>query len=112
MAEQGYHRCHCDHCVYFKRLDNGGYIILLLYVDDMLVVGSKIQKINELKHKLAKSFSMKHLGVAKKILGMRITWDRKNRTLNLCQSEYIKKVLKIFNMQDAKVVSTPLACHF
>ena len=58
------------------------------------------------------SFSMKDLGAAKKILGMRITWDRKNRTLNLSQSEYIKKVLKRFNMQDAKVVSTPLASHF
>lgn len=55
---------------------------------------------------------MKDLGVAKKILGMRITRDKKNRTLNFPQSEYIKKVLKIFNMQDAKVVSTPLASHF
>ena len=55
---------------------------------------------------------MKDLGVAKQILGMRITRDRKNRTLNLSQSEYIKKVLKRFNMQDAKAVSTPLASHF
>ena len=37
MTEQGYNRCHSDHCVYFKRLENGSYIILLLYVDDMLV---------------------------------------------------------------------------
>ena len=85
---------------------------MLLYVDDMLVAGSNMQQINELKQKLARSFVMKHLGVAKKILRMRITRDRKNRTLNLSQSEYIKKVLKIFNMQDAKVVSTPLASHF
>ena len=55
---------------------------------------------------------MKDLGFAKKILGMRITRDRKNRTLNLSQSEYIKKVLKRFNMQDAKPVNTPLASHF
>ena len=42
MTEQGYGRCHFDHCVYFKRLDDGNYIILLLYVDDMLVVGSNM----------------------------------------------------------------------
>ena len=42
MTEQGYDRCHSDHCVYFKRLDNEKYIILLLYVDDMLVVGSNM----------------------------------------------------------------------
>ena len=28
MIEQGYDRCHSDHCVYFKRLDNGIYIIV------------------------------------------------------------------------------------
>jgi hypothetical protein len=40
MTEQGYNRCHSDHCVYFKKLENGSFIILLLYVDDMLVAGS------------------------------------------------------------------------
>ena len=40
MQEHGYSRCHLDYCVYFKRLDDDNYIILCLYVDDMLVVGS------------------------------------------------------------------------
>ena len=55
---------------------------------------------------------MKDLGAAKKILGMRITQDRKNSTLNFSQSEYIKKVLKRFNIQDAKAINTSLANHF
>jgi hypothetical protein len=42
MTEQGYNRCHSEHCVYFKRIENGSYIILLLYVDDMLVAGSNM----------------------------------------------------------------------
>ena len=42
MIEQGYVRCHSNHCVYFKRLDIGKYIILLLYVDDILVAGSNM----------------------------------------------------------------------
>ena len=83
MTEQGYDRCHYDHCVYFKRLDNGRYIILLLYVDGMLFAGSNIHDINVLKIKLPKSFVMKDLGAAKKILGMRITRDRKNHKLTL-----------------------------
>lgn len=52
MVEQGYKICHSNYCVYFKKLDNGSYIIMLLYVDDMLVVGSNMQHINELKQKL------------------------------------------------------------
>ena len=65
-----------------------------------------------LKRKLAKSFAMKDLGAAKKILGMRITRDRKNHKLTLSLGEYIEKVLEGFRMQNAKPVSTPLASHF
>jgi hypothetical protein len=98
MTEQGYSRCHYDYCAYFKRLENGSCIILLLYVDDMLVVGSNMQDINVLKIKLVNSFAMKDLGVAKKILGMRITRDKKNHKLIFSQGEYIEKVLESFRM--------------
>ena len=68
-------------------LDNGRYIIMLLYVDDMLVAGSNMQDKNVLKKKLANSFVMKDLGAAKKILGKKITRDRKNHKLTLSQGE-------------------------
>ena len=54
---------------------------------------------------------MKDLGAAKQIFGMRITRDRKNYKLTLSQNEYIQKVLEIFNMQNEKPISTPLASH-
>ena len=43
----GFKRCEPDHCCYGKFFDNS-YIILLLYVDDMLIVGSSIEEINNL----------------------------------------------------------------
>jgi hypothetical protein len=49
----------------------------------MLVARYNIQDINALENKLANSFTMKDLGAAKKILGMRITRDRKNHKLTL-----------------------------
>ena len=55
---------------------------------------------------------MKDLGAAKQILGMRITRDGENHKLTLSHNEYIQKVLKRFNMQNAKPVSTPFAIHF
>eukprot|EP00253_Pinus_taeda_P012960 PITA_12960 len=112
MSEQGYTRCHSDHCVYLKKQNDGSYIILLLYVYDMLVAGYNMQEINVLKRKLENSFAMKDLEAAKQILGMRITRDRKNHKLTLSQNEYIQKVLKRFNMHNAKPVSTPFAGHF
>ena len=55
---------------------------------------------------------MKDLGVAKQILGMRITRDMKNRKLTLSQGEYIENVLQRFRMQNGKLVNKPLASHF
>jgi hypothetical protein len=112
LKEHSYSRCHYDHCVYFKKLENGSYIILLLYVDEILVAESNMKDINVLKKKLANSFAMKDLGAAKKILGMRITRDMKNHKLTLSQGEYIEKVLERFRMENEKPVSTPLAIHF
>ena len=83
----------------------------MLYVDDMLIVGKNISKIDELKKELCKSFSMKDLGHAKKILGMRITRLRDKRKIYLSQKKYIERVLEHFNMKNAKPISIPLAGH-
>ena len=68
MHKIGFKRCEADHCCYVKSFDNF-YIILLLYVDDMIITGSSIEKINNLKKQLSKQFTMKDL-------------DRKSTRLN------------------------------
>ena len=112
MLDHEFKRCNSDHCVYTKKLGDGRSIILMLYVDDMLIASANMQDIKELKEELSKSFSMKDLGTAKRILGMKISRDRMKKTLKLSQEEYIEKVLERFVMQNAKSVSTPLASHF
>ena len=107
----GFKRCEADHCCYTKSFDNS-YIILLLYVNDMLIAESSIEKINNLKKQLSKQFAMKDLRATKQILGMRIIRDKANGTLKLSQSEYVKKVLSRFNMNKAKPMNTPLGSYF
>ena len=76
MTGLGYHKAQPDHCVFMKRYTEGDFIILLLYVDDMLIVGNGTKRIALLKKALSKSFAMKDLGPAKQILGMKISRDR------------------------------------
>ncbi|KAG6733210.1 hypothetical protein I3842_01G215700 [Carya illinoinensis] len=111
MHSAGYIRCQADHCCYVRHFDNS-YIILLLYVDDMLIAGASIDEINNLKKQMSEHFAMKDLGAAKQILGMRIVRDRVRGMLRLSQAEYVKKVLSRFNMDKAKPVGTPLGSHF
>ena len=112
MTSNGYKRTSADPCVYFRKFPDGNFIILLLYVDDMLIVGQDAERISTLKKDLSKSFDMKDLGPAKQILGMEIARDRKAGKLWLSQEKYIERVLERFNMKHAKPVSTPLASHF
>ena len=107
MHRIGFKRCEVDHCYYVKFFGNS-YIILLLYVDDMVIVGSNIEEINNLKKQLSKQFAMKYSGVAKQILGMRIIRDKTNGILKLSRAEHVKKILSRFNMNEAKPISTPL----
>ena len=82
MGISDFIRCQSDHCCYVKRF-GGDFIILLLYVDDMLIARSSIQVVNNLKSQLSEHFAMKDLGKVKQILGMRISRDREVCTINL-----------------------------
>ena len=111
MSKTGYVRCQMDHCCYIRKFEDS-YIILLLYVDDMLIAGSDMAEIKKLKNQLSEAFEMKDLGSANQILGMSIVRDRQKGSLTLSQEKYIGKVLEKFSLQDAKIRNTPLGNHF
>ena len=81
-------------------------------MDDILVIGPNKDRVQELKAQLAREFDMKDLGPANKILGMQIHRDRSKRKIWLSQKNYLKKILRCFNMQDCKPISTPLPVNF
>ena len=58
MINNDFTRLEADHCCYSKWFKNS-YIILLLYVDDMLVVGSNMKEVVNFKASLAEEFSMR-----------------------------------------------------
>ena len=108
----GYNKLSSNHCTYYKRSGDNDFIILLLYVDDMLVVGPNKDQIQELKTQLAREFDMKDLGPTNKILGMQIHRDRNNKKIWISQKNYLRKILQRFNMQECKQISIPFLTNF
>ena len=86
----GFTRRKVDHCVYFK-LFGDRVIYLVLYVDDMSLVGNDKEIIQDLR-----------------ILGMEIKRDWAKRKLWLNQKKYVETILQRFNMQDSKPVKVPI----
>ncbi|GKA30720.1 retrotransposon protein, putative, ty1-copia subclass [Tanacetum coccineum] len=94
-------------CVYLKA--SGSYIaILILYVDDILLMGNNIPMLQDVKSYLGKCFAMKDLGDAAYILGIKIYRDRSKRLIGLCQSAYIEKILKRYSMENSKRGTIPM----
>ena len=61
--------------MYVKKLDNGDFIILLIYIDDLLIVGWDTSKIEKLKEP-SKSFDMKdNLGLTGQTFRTKLSWE-------------------------------------
>ena len=75
---------------------------LILYVDDILLIGNDTEFLNSIKGYLNKNFSMKDLFEAAYILGIKIYRDKSRHLIGLSQSTYLDKVLKKFKMDQPK----------
>ena len=95
MVKNGFVKSEFDLCVYLKKIKEGDYVYLLLYVDDMLLVAKRMSYIKKVKEMLSKEFDIKDLGPAKRILGMNIERNRAGGVLKQSQSKYLKKILQV-----------------
>jgi hypothetical protein len=85
--------------VYYKR-ESDCFIYVVLYVNDMLLVGNNMDVIKEVKMQLSSKFDMKDIGDVKFILGMEIKRDWVVRKNWLNHTKYVETILKHFNMQE------------
>ncbi len=88
-------------CVY-KKVSGSAITFLVLYVDDILLIGNDFDMLTIINLWLSNTFFMKDLGEATYILHIQIYKDRLKRIIGLSQSLYLEKVLKRFNMLDSK----------
>ncbi|KAK8584066.1 hypothetical protein V6N12_068316 [Hibiscus sabdariffa] len=86
----------------YKKISESIVSFLILYVDDILIIGNYIPTLQSIKTWLSSCFSMKDLGEATYILGVKVYRDRSRQLLGLSQNTYIDKVLKRFSMEESK----------
>ena len=108
VKEFGFIKNEDEPCVY-KKASGSVMVFLVLYAEDILLIGNDIPTLQKVKQWLGKCFSMKDLVEAEKILGIRIYRDRSHWLLRLSQKKYIDKVLKRFSMSNSTNGYIPLA---
>ncbi|GJV23446.1 retrotransposon protein, putative, ty1-copia subclass [Tanacetum coccineum] len=81
---------------------------LILYVDDIIIMGNHIPSLQSVKDYLGKCFAMKDLGEAAFILGIKIYRYRSKRLIRLSQSAYTDKILKRYKIDNSKRGHIPM----
>ena len=112
LRSNGYRKSGTDTCIYVKseRKPNGfiSFVILAVYVDDIIPVSNDVDMLNAEKESLFREFEMVDQGEINFVLGMSIKRDRATNALFINQENYLEGVLNRFEMQDCKSASTPL----
>ena len=107
VKEFGFIKNEDEPCVY-KKISGSIVLFLILYVDDILLIGNDIPALKTVKSWLGKCFSMKDMGETAYILGIKIYRDRSRRMIGLSQSTNIDKVLRRFKMENSKRGNLPV----
>jgi hypothetical protein len=90
------------------KVSGSKFIILILYVDDILLAANDKSLLHDVKKFLSESFEMKDLGEESYVIGIEIFRDRKEGLLGLSQKGYINKVLERFGMDKCSPGSVPI----
>ncbi|GKA40214.1 zinc finger, CCHC-type containing protein [Tanacetum coccineum] len=93
VLSNGYLLNQDDKCIYRKCDENGNRVIIFLYVDDMLIFGTDQVQVDLTKELLSSRFSMKDMGEADVILGIRIKHE--SNGIAISQSHYIEKYSRV-----------------
>ena len=103
MGELGFTCLRSDSGIFVNKDQS---IIVIVYVDDVLFLGTDKQKLLKVKELFMKRWECRDLGDAQEFLCMCIRW--KNSKIYLDQTAYLQKVIEHFNLQNVKPALTPL----
>jgi hypothetical protein len=102
----GLKRAETDYGVFYTHIRQD-IILLAIHVNDCVLTGSNLALLTEFKQKISTIYKLTDMGPISWLLGIKVTRDRKSRTLSLSQTSYIF-IIRHFNFDDLKPISTPL----
>ncbi|KAJ0435793.1 putative RNA-directed DNA polymerase [Helianthus annuus] len=109
LLTNGFVQSMCDHSLFIKSTDSV-FIVLLVYVDDIVITGNNETEISKVKKFLSEIFLIKDLGVLKYFLGIEVLYSEKGVCLS--QRKYCLELLSEFGYLGCKPVGTPIEQSF
>ena len=95
-----------DRCV-FIQTDPNDYLLLLVYVDDILIMSEKPESRNRVVERMEREFGFVYKGEINQFLGMEVNFDP-IRGYAMSQKLLIKSILEKTQMTGCNTIKTPL----
>ena len=110
FLNEGFKKCPNEQTLFTKRSDEGKWLIVSIYVDDLIYTSEDEGMMTEFKKSMMKAFDMTDLGKMRFFLGIEVL--QKPTGIFICQRRYANDVLKRFGMSECKPVSSPIVSGF
>ena len=105
ISQHGFSSSYFDTAL-FLRWSGHGISIILLYVDDMIIIGDDMQGIQYLKHFLGRQFEIKDLIPLNYFLGLEVSSYADGYYLT--QVKYTSDMISRASITDSKIIDTPI----
>jgi Reverse transcriptase (RNA-dependent DNA polymerase)/Integrase core domain/gag-polypeptide of LTR copia-type len=105
LFKGGFKRSGADSSM-FTQVTQRGLVVILIYVDDLVITGSDLEGINDLKKHLKQEFDIKDLGILKYFLGIEVA--RSHKGLFLSQRKYVLDLLQETEKLGIKPANIPM----
>ncbi|XP_057958653.1 uncharacterized mitochondrial protein AtMg00810-like [Malania oleifera] len=105
LLEYGFTQGNSD-CSLFIKKSESSFIVLIVYVDDVLLASDSLLEIDLLKNFLHDKFTIKDLGEPKYFLGLEVARSKKG--ISICQRKYALDILQDTGVLGAKPATFPM----
>ena len=98
-------RCPFEHTLSIKRNLDVGFIVVSLYMDDLVLIENDLKILSDFKIFMIKEFDMTDLGELHHFLGIEVHQGKAETFIS--QESYAREIIKEFKMKHSNSVSTP-----
>lgn len=105
LINKGFKQSAADNSL-FTKIAGNSFLVLLVYVNDIITASNNQQQVNKLKNFLNGCFKLKDLGPLKYFLGLEVA--RSPKGISLSQRHYVLQLLSDLGMPGSKLSKSPM----
>ncbi|KAL4017383.1 hypothetical protein IC575_020935 [Cucumis melo] len=106
QVEKRFRRCPYEHALYVKEDKYDKFLIVSLYIDDLLFTGNDKFLCDDFKNSMRKEFEMSDMGLIHYFLGIEV--NQNEGEIVISQQKYAHDLLKKIRMENTSSCNTPM----